>query len=153
MRRKEKKSGIKTSMHHLAQRGRLEWFGNHEIRAAIPRQFQRIIVMQPRAAGHRNNFQLRARFAQLQYGFNPFFVGHDNIHQDQIISRRMIGNILQSLMAIGRLINLMTQPAQDMRQRKAQLRVIIHDQNISGNIFHSFILRRKPYALVKIQGG
>lgn len=134
---------LQTGLHHAAHRGGFKRFGNHKIRPAIRCQFQRVIIIQPPAARHGDDFQMRPRFAQLQYGFDAFFVRHNNIHHDQIISVALGGDTLQRAVPVFRLINPMPQSAQNMRQCQSQLRVIIYDQNIFFAAFPFFYCTRQ----------
>jgi len=138
----------KANREQLAKRGGLERFGNHEIRPAILRQFQWVEIIKPRPARHGNDAQIRMRAAQLQNGFNPFLVGHNNIQQNGIIPAFARINTVDGITAIDRLLDRISGAAQHIAQRQAHLRIVIGDQNGFLFIRHFSILARKTYCRV-----
>lgn len=133
----------------MAYRGRFERFRNHEIRPAILRQFERIEIIQPRAARHRNNTQIRIIFTQMQDCFNPFLIRHDDIHQHRIVSAAARIDALHGFAAIHRLLDKISGARKDMPQRKTHLRIVIRDKNYFLFIRHLLIVTRKTYPPVK----
>lgn len=138
----------KTNRQQPANIGRLERFGNHEVRAAVLRQFQRVKIVKPRPTRHGDDAQIRVRAAQLQDGFNPFLVGHNNVHQNGVIPAFARVNAADGLVPVYGLFDRISGTAQHIAQRETHLRIVVGDQNGFLPIRHFSILARKTYCRV-----
>ncbi len=138
----------KANRQKLAKRCGLERFGNHKIRPAILRQFQRVEIIKPRPAGHGDDAQIRMCTAQLQDGFNPFLIGHKNVHQNGVIPAFARINTIDGIAAIDGLLDRISGTAQHIAQGQPHLRIVIGDQNGFLLIRHFSILARKTYCRV-----